>query len=234
MPLAIYLAVETGMRLQEIFNLTWLDVDTHNRRIEIRKSKTDYLSAYEGRTVVLTLGAEAFLVSLRYSLQANGRFKSTDKIFPVSKDAFKQSWSDVCKRADINNLTFHDLRREAGSRFDEAGLTKGEHDLMMGHANKDMTSLYIHADLKSIQDKLDRYVLGGLTLWETIAKKGAIEFTTTISGKPKAVSVKELAEMNMMRFESEEEMNKYVERWSEQESIVVPFPGLHPVRLTVA
>lgn len=54
-PLAVYLAVETGMRLQEIFNLTWEDVATH-RRIEIRKSKTDHLSQYEGRTIVLTIG----------------------------------------------------------------------------------------------------------------------------------------------------------------------------------
>src|SRR5262249_48904356 len=38
-PLAIFLAIETGMRLQEIFNLTWDDVDIDKRRIEIRKSK---------------------------------------------------------------------------------------------------------------------------------------------------------------------------------------------------
>lgn len=52
------------MRLQEIFNLTWQDIDFDNRRIEIRKSKTDHLSAYEGRTIVLTIGADAFQNSL--------------------------------------------------------------------------------------------------------------------------------------------------------------------------
>ncbi len=34
---------------------------------------------------------------------------------------------------------------------------------MMGHTNRDM---YIHANLKSIQDKLDRFQLGGKTLEE--------------------------------------------------------------------
>jgi integrase len=51
-PLAMYLAIETGMRLQEIFNLTWQDFDFEKRRIEIRKSKTDHVSEHEGRTIV--------------------------------------------------------------------------------------------------------------------------------------------------------------------------------------
>jgi integrase len=211
-PLAIYLAVETGMRLQEIFNLTWQDADIHERRIEIRKSKTDYLTGQDGRTIVLTLGAESFLAMLRLSLRENRRFNRADRIFPMTKDAFKQSWADVLKRAAINSLTFHDLRREAGSRFDAAGLTKGEHDLMMGHANRDMTSLYIHADLKSIQDKLDRYVLGGMTRDEAIKKHGAIMLNTSISGKPRATPIEIACETGGMRFESEEEMNKYAEK----------------------
>src|SRR6516165_9226795 len=40
-PLAIYLAIDTGLRRQEIFNLTWNDINDTNCRIHIRKSKTD-------------------------------------------------------------------------------------------------------------------------------------------------------------------------------------------------
>ena len=46
---------------------------------------------------------------------------------------------------------------EAGSRFDEAGLTKAEHDLMMGHSNGDIGSIYIASKLELIQSKLDKY-----------------------------------------------------------------------------
>ncbi|MGA8614234.1 MAG: site-specific integrase [Xanthobacteraceae bacterium] len=152
--LAIYLAIETGMRLQEIFNLTWRDVDVKNRRIEITKSKTDHVTGHEGRTIVMNIPARGLLAVLRVQLIGNFRYSKEDRIFPMTREAFKQSWADVVKRAGITDLHFHDLRREAGSRFDEAGLTRGEHDLMMGHANKDMASLYVYADLKSIQDKL--------------------------------------------------------------------------------
>jgi hypothetical protein len=95
------------------------------------------------------------------------RSKWLQPIFPMTKNAFKQSWSDVVERAGIADLTFHDLRREAGSRFDEAGLTKAEHDLMMGHSTSgDMHSLYINSPLQSIQDKLDRYEFDGKTFHE--------------------------------------------------------------------
>jgi hypothetical protein len=148
----------------------------------------------------------------------------------MTKAAFKQSWADVLKRAGISDLTFHDLRREAGSRFDEAGLTKGEQDLMMGHANRDMTSLYVHAYLKSIQDKLDRYVLDGMTFDEAMQDKGCIVTNRGISGAPKAVDFDEWADSineTAMRFKSRQEADEYVARLKQSYAnnpFTTPFP----------
>jgi integrase len=156
---AIALAVETGMRLQEIFNLEWSDVGIgtktfDERRIVIRKSKTG-----APRTIVMTVGARAFIMTLMTFNGLQGGPKDT-KIFPMTKGAFKQSWAGLKDRAfkagcDLSDLTFHDLRHEAGSRFDELELTKAENDLMMGHVSKDMAFLYINPTLDRIQAKLD-------------------------------------------------------------------------------
>jgi integrase len=171
-PLAVFLAIETGMRLQEIFNLTWQDIDLKKRQIIIRKSKTDYVREYAGRTIVITYNALLYIELLLLHMIEEGRLTSlSDLIFPMTKGAFKQSWADVCKRAKITDLHFHDLMREAGSRFAEAELSRPQHDLMMGHANRDMTSLYIESDLKKIQDKLDRYVLPTATQRSPLALK---------------------------------------------------------------
>jgi integrase len=176
-PLAIYLAVETGMRLQEIFNLTWKDLDLENRLIEIRKSKTDYKSRRKGRTIVMSARATGMLTLLRLPLKAKRRLTEANSVFlkdngtALTKDAFKQAWGHVLANAKIDDLTFHDLRHEAGTRFDEAGLTKAEHDLMMGHKSRDMTSRYIHGQLKNIQDKLDRYDFDGKTFAEYFEAK---------------------------------------------------------------
>jgi integrase len=172
-PLAIYLAIETAMRLQEIFNLAWGDVNIQTRRIEIRKSKTDHVSDYEGRTIVLTCMA---MYLLDHGEEA--RPAAAKLIFPMTKGAFEQSWADVRKRAGIEAdrrgeiLEFKDLRREAGNRFEKAGLSKLEHDLMLGHADKSMRGVYISPEgpLKSIQDKLDRHTIG-MTFDEAVIHK---------------------------------------------------------------
>ena len=38
-PLAIYLAIETGMRLQEIFNLIWQDMDVNKHQLKYEKAR---------------------------------------------------------------------------------------------------------------------------------------------------------------------------------------------------
>jgi len=118
---------------------TWADIDDNNRRIRIRKSKTDKATGNVGATIVLPAKA---------------------KSFPMAEKAFSQVSRDVLQRADIKNLHFHDLRREANTRFIRASLTVEEHNIMLRHADRSMNAVYVgrNALLKEIQDKLDRYV----------------------------------------------------------------------------
>ncbi len=67
-PLAIHLAIDTGLRRQEIFNLMWSDIDDANRRIRIRKSKTDKATGNVGATIVLPAKAKALLITLVMAL----------------------------------------------------------------------------------------------------------------------------------------------------------------------
>jgi integrase len=202
--LAIYLAVDTGMRLDEMFSLTWADVDIPNRTIKIRHSKTDYKTEKKGREIVMPFHA----LTILWNELSYGRLTIPDKarfltdhpawlgfysfpeihpnseiqykiyqgfykakaasIFPMSKVAFKQSWQGVVARSGIKGLQFRDLRREAGSRFDDADLTNAQHDYMLGHNNNSIRNIYIRPFLDKIQDKLDRYVLDGKTFKEAL------------------------------------------------------------------
>ena len=197
-PLAIHLGIDTGMRRQEIFNLVWADIDDNNRRIKIRKSKTDKATGKtDGAMIVLPAKANMLLVALVMALIADAgpellaeagfkdqhdewEFPQDDdvRIFPMTEEAFTQSWSDALKRAGIEDLHFHDLRREANTRFIKAGLTLEERNLMMRHADKSMNATYVGRNflLNDIQDKLDRFVLGGLTLDEALEKNQRIDF----------------------------------------------------------
>jgi integrase len=182
-PLAIHLAIDTGLRRQEIFNLMWSDIDDNNWRIRIRKSKTDKATGNVGATIVLPAKAKALLLTLA-AVVVNEQtgdewtFPHIDEpIFPMSGKAFSQAWSDVLNRAGIENLHFHDLRRTANTRFIQAGLTVEERNIMLRHADKSMQAVYIGRNhlLKGIQDKLDRFVLNGLRLDEAL-DKGVVDF----------------------------------------------------------
>lgn len=164
-PLAFYIATETGMRLQEIFNLTWHDLDFKKRLIDIRKSKTG------PRTIVMPAPIGAMLISEQIRLMGTLEYNPDKCIFPMTKQAFKQSWGHVVRSANLREqLTFHDLRHVAASSFDQAGLTKPERDLMLGHSNKDIDSVYVNPDLKRIRDKLERDGFRGKTLDERMAE----------------------------------------------------------------
>jgi integrase len=63
-PLAINLAIETGMRKEELLNLRWADIDLDKRLIQIEESKTDKKTDYEGRTIVMTVIAKKLLETL--------------------------------------------------------------------------------------------------------------------------------------------------------------------------
>ena len=65
----------------------------------------------------------------------------------------------------------NDLRKVAATLFDEAGLTKSQHDLMLDHSPGDMRDLYIISELKRIREQLDRHELRGKT-WEELSGGG--------------------------------------------------------------
>jgi integrase len=203
-PLVIRIAIDTGMRLQEILNILWKDLDLFNRTINISKSKTDDKQEVEGRIIVMppltlymltallkqadsarkmtyTTEGHALMATIPTMLDvASG--KATGKVFPMTKRAFKLAWVRIRARANIKydvrkeRLNFHDLRREAGCRFDEAELSSPQRSMMLGHSEHNAADAYVNSPaLKRIQDKLDRHAFNGLTMDEYIKKKEGIE-----------------------------------------------------------
>jgi hypothetical protein len=172
------------MREQELFNLIWKDIDFERRIINIRKSKTDHLQQSPGRMIPLTWSAAVDFGRLKVSAPPFGlSVRASSRVFPMTQGAFMQTWNGVVKRAGIADLQYRDLRHEAGSRFDEAGLTRAEIKLTLGHSSGDTTDVYINSDLKRIRDKLDTHrmrvtfyeyfrdeIAEGLSVWQIIGQ----------------------------------------------------------------
>lgn len=140
MPL-MFFALETGMRQGELLSAYWHDVNIAGRTITIPVSKNG-----EPRTIPLTNAALDVLIRLKP--------KSHGCIFPATKSAMAQGWRRLVRRADIEDLRFHDLRHEAISRFFEYGLTVPEVASISGHKDHRVLLRYAHSQQQSVKEKL--------------------------------------------------------------------------------
>jgi integrase len=77
--------------------------------------------------------------------------------------AIKTAWRLACERADVRDLHFHDLRREAGSRWLEGGVPLHTIREWLGHTNIAQTSTYLattiaggHAAMRRFEEHLGR------------------------------------------------------------------------------
>jgi hypothetical protein len=196
-PLALYLGVGTGMRREEIFDLTWNDVDLDSRHINIRKSKTGVPRLIVIPIITLLQLHQLFRQLAKAALAGNYAFNYTDYVlypkvlgFDDKKKqrnairGFEQELAKVRKKAGLNaedksdRFTFRCLRREANAQFLKC-LNALQANRMLGQINnrKDMTHRYWtldDEDLRDIRDRLDKHALGGKTLGEHLAELNAM------------------------------------------------------------
>ena len=136
----IKLAIETGMRRSELLGLTWDNIDVKNRTAHLPDTKNE-----SRRTVPLSLKAAAVISNLD---------KTRESLFPASDNAIRLSWNKLKKRAELNDLRFHDLRHEAISSFFERGLSVAEVAIISGHKDPRMLMRYTHLKAEDVALKL--------------------------------------------------------------------------------
>ncbi len=133
-------AIETAMRQSELLALEWKHVDLKKRVAHIPKTKNG-----DPRDVPLSSTAVEILSALPRSIGG--------QVFPTTASAVKQSFARATKRAEIEDLHFHDLRHEATSRLAEK---LAMHELMKvtGHKDTRMLARYYHPRAEDLAKKL--------------------------------------------------------------------------------
>ena len=107
------------MRRGEILGLRWEHIDWGNKRALLPLTRNGL-----SRWVPLSGRVRQHLNDVPCSLEL---------VFPVTDTAFRQAWDRLRKRADLIDLTFHDLRHEAISRMFERGMIVPEVMSVSGH-----------------------------------------------------------------------------------------------------
>jgi integrase/recombinase XerD len=127
----IVVAVETGMRKEELLSLEWSQVDRRRKEILLTKTKTD-------APRVVALSAEAMAQIL-----AQERYGSEGYVFKNKQGTrwacFKKSFRTACQEAGVSNLRWHDLRRTCGCWLLQSGVDIYTVGKFLGHKSVAVT-----------------------------------------------------------------------------------------------
>jgi integrase len=144
----IILALETGMRRGEIFNIKKSHIDFVRQTLLIPLTKTD-----TPRTIPLSSRAIAVL---------REQLRGSEKVIPIEETTLSSytarglsgAFLRLCRRHKLENLHFHDLRHEATSRFFEKGLNPVEVATITGHKDTRMLMRYTHLRAEDLVKRL--------------------------------------------------------------------------------
>jgi integrase len=135
----VLLALNTGMRRGELFNLEWENVNFTRRILTVVGA-----TAKSGKTRHIPLNDEAMTVLQSW----NGQRTESELVFPGADgermDNISTSWGNLIKEAQIKNFRFHDLRHDFASKLVMAGVDLNTVRELLGHADIKMTLRYAH------------------------------------------------------------------------------------------
>ncbi len=152
----VIVAVHTGMRRGEVFNLRWSQVDLRHGFILLDTTKGG------GR---LEIPIES---TVREVLESIPRGPESEYVFP-NKRGNPYRWLDTsfkvaCQKADIHNFRFHDLRHTFASHLVMAGIDIITVKELLGHKTLAMTLRYAHLApghkreaMKVLEERLTSY-----------------------------------------------------------------------------
>lgn len=138
----ILLALNTGLRRGEMFNLKVGDVNLKERFLTVQGS-----GSKSGKTRHIPLNDEAFSTLVTWINQEGLRRGDYLFISPITGRRFNninKSWRGLIQEAKIKHFRFHDIRHTFASKLVMRGVDLYTVKELLGHSSIEMTQRYAH------------------------------------------------------------------------------------------
>jgi integrase len=153
----VLIAMNTGLRRGELFNLRWTDLDLQTKWLTVVGA-----TSKNGQTRRIPLNDEAHEVLTEWHNQA-GVVTRDVFVFPGQEGGrltdIHKAWGTLVEKAGITNFRFHDLRHHFASRLVQSGVDLNTVRELLGHADIAMVLRYAHlspGSLATAVEKLNR------------------------------------------------------------------------------
>ncbi len=146
----VLISLYTGQRRSSILSLRWSQVDLVNGFIYLSDTKNG-----EPMQVPMTN-------QLRELLQKINQYTKSDWVFPSNKSKSghfedpKRPWQELLRRAGIENLRLHDLRRTMGSYQAISGSSLHIIGKSLGHKSTSATQVYARLSADPIRESMQK------------------------------------------------------------------------------
>lgn len=134
----VLLAMNTGMRRGEIFQLKWSNIDFYSKTLTVEAG-----NAKSGKSRIIPLNDNAFHVLENWKPISQSQYvfhgKDKDPLTDIKKGFLK-----VLEEAEIKEFRFHDLRHHFASKLVMRGVDLNTVRELLGHADIKMTLRYAH------------------------------------------------------------------------------------------
>lgn len=153
----IILCLYTGIRIGELFALTWDDCDFRGERLSITKSCRDGWVKGEYRKIIETpktrksrreipLPKQLIPLLRKMKKSSDGKYVVYGKGKPISVRSYQKTFELVLKKAGVRHKPFHALRHTFATRAMECGMDVKTLSEILGHKNPMMTlNRYAHS-----------------------------------------------------------------------------------------
>ena len=146
----LVIAVETGLRKEELLGLTLASIDLRRRELRLTVTKT-------GRPRQVPVSPRA-LETIKELLE---RSRPRSPYLFCKPDGSrvgdpKKAFSGACRRAGIDDIRFHDLRHTFASWFVQDGGDLYRLSRILGHATLQMSARYGHLRTDDLHEELER------------------------------------------------------------------------------